>query len=99
MRISDWSSDVCSSDLTAYYLSTNPAPLANDYCSISIERCSTNIQATRRSSDCAPPGEPSGSPLHRWGSSTMSLRPKIGRASCGETVCQNVKTSVYEVYL
>src|SRR3546814_1464849 len=64
MRISDWSSDVCSSDL---------------WCRLR-ENSQESVQ-TRRPAGCA---------LREIHPNRPGFRPKIGRASCRERVCQYV---------
>src|SRR3546814_7241874 len=79
MRISDWSSDVCSSDLQAVpqpdFASLDSAPAKREGCSIHAALSPTRpvIPAKRApsNSDCHPGQE-------------------IGRASCRESVCQYV---------
>src|SRR3546814_10572854 len=83
MRISDWSSDVCSSDLGNW-------PKAISICSRHAGgTCRSNIRATTRSR---------GEPVCSCESGNLGSGPilcgsgllQIGRASCRERVCQYV---------
>src|SRR3546814_5842629 len=77
LRISDWSSDVCSSDLTAAIHRCNYEPLAKG---IGLRVCTLdqkgNVLAIWRHGKRACRG--------------VGVGPKIGRASCRERVCQYV---------
>src|SRR3546814_9586585 len=82
MRISDWSSDVCSSDLFASF-TIESAPL--HYC-LSLPFCFLDalaISILQRSLATDTQKPPS---LSSW---SISLK-EIGRASCRERVCQYV---------
>src|SRR3546814_8969258 len=92
MRISDWSSDVCSSDLTR-----RPAHEGSRL----THRRDPRGGATSPTPHRTP--EPSSqtsiqlpTPAQGWASQCASVRPspegcsKIGRASCRESVCQYV---------
>src|SRR3546814_7384422 len=78
MRISDWSSDVCSSDLL---LIADTVGVADD----SLTR-STGDNATRLTLDGAVDGLKAG----RWVIVEGQRSDEIGRASCRERVCQYV---------
>src|SRR3546814_5991778 len=98
MRISDWSSDVCSSDLL------RRARIAVDGRSVIAERPlylmlnkPRGLVTTRRDPqergtvyDCLPPDLPFLSPVGRLDKASEGLLLKIGRASCRERVCQYV---------
>src|SRR3546814_14083044 len=99
MRISDWSSDVCSSDLRllpeAHRLRLEPR----------AERRSGDVPGgDRRSLEADQlqlpvfPGRSAGDPAlaHRGGG---DRRREIGRATCRERVCQYVQMSVVAVSL
>src|SRR3546814_8101546 len=82
MRISDWSSDVCSSDLVMAFASgaAQPQQQAN---------ASRSGQTFRDCADCpemvaVPPGS------FTMGSPASETGGEIGRASCRERVCQYV---------
>src|SRR3546814_3989584 len=84
MRISDWSSDVCSSDLRVYRLRTldkgrRAQPIAQDRGALEIERLGRILHLLFELVLHLPrlAGE-------------ERLRLKIGRASCRERVCQYV---------
>src|SRR3546814_18777546 len=83
MRISDWSSDVCSSDLAAQFRDGGDRGDAGDRAS---------AQAARRLPGS---GEARGADDRGW----ARRRRPIGRASCRERVCQYVSISVVAVYL
>src|SRR3546814_4525800 len=74
MRISDWSSDVCSSDLSA--LLVPDAAVRTD-------------QARKQLFVVAKDGTVAARPVET-GPLVAGLRVKIGRASCRERVCQYV---------
>src|SRR3546814_9594191 len=82
MRISDWSSDVCSSDLDALVLAKNDiehratrghAAAARQYNERTAFMCNLEPRATTLEFQFAP-----------------ALVEEIGRASCRERVCQSV---------
>src|SRR3546814_2328875 len=75
MRISDWSSDVCSSDLS---------PFVGWYSGVQVPISGLNTQAT--CSTTAPGG--TDAPLSPDGD--CNAANEIGRASCRERVCQYV---------
>src|SRR3546814_1351010 len=90
MRISDWSSDVCSSDLERMNERVTPLLRVNDL-RIGFDLPEGRLVAVdgvsfqvRRGGTVALVGE-SGS-----GKSVVSQAIKIGRASCRERVCQYV---------
>src|SRR3546814_13224815 len=95
MRISDWSSDVCSSDLSKVQLSlassgmfgdTWQLPLNNPFLpdAVRSEVCASNAISA---ADCAAAG------------TATSPNDQIGRASCRERVCPYVYISVVAVSL
>src|SRR3546814_16914339 len=93
MRISDWSSDVCSSDL-ATAASAGPPRLHDD------------LRHPHRLAGLADDGgrvldaEGSGKPAFLVEVETaLPRRHQLGRASCRERVCQYVLISVVAVYL
>src|SRR3546814_959489 len=88
MRISDWSSDVCSSDLSVWHLSDWTQP-------------SENMKARAAFDQSAPSAQLTASPAPEWTwpeaarrISSLSPQPtsalQIGRASCRERVCPYV---------
>src|SRR3546814_12865376 len=104
MLISDWSSDVCSSDLTALdcfaslamtknVLDERPALLRR----LHIHRClHTLVERLARRTDALGVGR--GRPVAVRRDHQLALR-KIGRASCRERVCQYAYISVVAVSL
>src|SRR3546814_18978175 len=86
MRISDWSSDVCSSDLARIHITPSAK---QHFASISRRFSSITVAAPVRVTGSARP-----SALVR-----SSPLMKIGRASCRERVCQYVSISVVAVSL
>src|SRR3546814_10167917 len=98
MRISDWSSDVCSSDLTGYperavYVAQGRIEIDGaEYRSGQMAifsadgtPCITALEASRL---MLLGGEPLGA-RHIWWN-FVSSRKEIGRASCRDRVCQSV---------
>src|SRR3546814_1544648 len=80
MRIRDWSSDVCSSDLSATSKSCEVRALASDGAVYQHTSNDTTISTAVSTIDC-----------HRKMVSLKGSTPvKIGRASCRERVCQYV---------
>src|SRR3546814_11426089 len=101
MRISDWSSDVCSSDLTHLLGQSDcltPAPFQRD-----IERSARPGQRRlplQRAVDAQIGGIASLLDLRDQRRSRQTRLPEmIGRASCRERVCQDVVISVVAVSL
>src|SRR3546814_14337573 len=102
MRISDWSSDVCSSDLSSWLKLHHPAAFyaaALTYNSEDFDKLRKIIREAReRGIEMLPPSieksgvafEPDttddGKPAVRWGMG--SIKGQIGRGSCRESVCQ-----------
>src|SRR3546814_8978224 len=85
MRISDWSSDVCSSDLrsdSAEPLPTSPKPATVAILPAVITSVPRRIASTRLSRQPYL--------LSNFDFVTESFTLKIGRASCRERVCQYV---------
>src|SRR3546814_15384121 len=114
MRISDWSSDVCSSDLPARYLTTAPSTVPLDDAAGIPTAAGTAWQALFESVSLT--GGQSvlihagaggvGSFAIQFArdagarvSATASGDGEIGRASCRERVCQYVLISVVAVSL
>src|SRR3546814_6622018 len=79
MRISDWSSDVCSSDLRLFPRPPPSEPHAHRFGAL----CQGNSDAAH--ADDADPGA-----RHRPGQHLRAGCPPIGRASWRERVCQYV---------
>src|SRR3546814_14301267 len=85
MRISDWSSDVCSSDLQGYpglalWLLLHGVGI------VQLERLRRRYRKTRRAEE-------------QWIAPLATALQQIGRASCRERVCQYVSISVVAVSL
>src|SRR3546814_4493143 len=79
MRISDWSSDVCSSDLSCSDSTSPPSGLSPDLFSCrSLSPYAPALRYLRANGE--------GSGLHF----TFSSHEQIGSASCRERVCQYV---------
>src|SRR3546814_11096606 len=101
MRISDWSSDVCSSDLVDDLDELDPAPLAG--------KAEDEQQAGGGAPGAALAGAERKADRHGLPSRCMAeageaagLRPgrqEIGRASCRKRVCPDVSISVAAVSL
>src|SRR3546814_5662818 len=96
IRISDWSSDVCSSDLTtrnpvyrkrSHFLAVRKVRTGSRF----IKWCDY-LQRKIRGSSASSDFEPA---RNCW--SIHSISSKIGRASCRERVCQYVSISVVAV--
>src|SRR3546814_1328085 len=81
MRISDWSSDVCSSDLP------REAPWDRSRAVAAPGRSARGLVLERWMGTTAPPPSPSPYPAT---STSLLSRLQIGRASCRERVCQYV---------
>src|SRR3546814_6606260 len=91
MRISDWSSDVCSSDLIAHLVETvgpdqfqrvdDVAERLRDFLAL-VGPPAVREDPLRR---LQPGPQQEGRPVHG-----MEAKDKIGRASCRERVCQYV---------
>src|SRR3546814_18194972 len=94
MRISDWSSDVCSSDLIVVILALATA-LRFYFVSWLGERTVADIrQAVQRNLLRLAPGF-----FEENRPSAIASRMKMGRASCRERVCQYVSIPVAAVTL
>src|SRR3546814_16747925 len=92
MRISDWSSDVCSSDLPCAVGARDALLLHR------VEQPEAAVRRRARASRRRPCARP---PTHRRqdpGRKRDADR-QIGRASCRERVCQYVEISLVAVYL
>src|SRR3546814_2941625 len=88
MRISDWSSDVCSSDLADPGHAGHSPPQDHDACS---RGSSAFLDAAQDGDDLAVDGDLGGVELHRLKPGVRrQQRDQIGRASCRERVCQYV---------
>src|SRR3546814_6899310 len=86
MRISDWSSDVCSSDLLFEkdsYFADAEAFWAAQNAAIG-ERCDAYVEAGWSDAVIVPPSEY----FHAYEYVRMPKTKEIGRASCRERVCQ-----------
>src|SRR3546814_15481753 len=84
MRISDWSSDVCSSDLRDAHLWE------------SLQEAIHQLVGNAGLAGAASAGEADDG-RQKPGLGTRLLRSQIGRASCRERVCQYVSISVVAV--
>src|SRR3546814_17626505 len=89
MRISDWSSDVCSSDLSARTPSTSNGCAPRHWPSATSPSSSTTYLGPRSPAATSPraSNEPPARPP-----ATPTIRP-TGRGSCRERVCQYVEIS------
>src|SRR3546814_16009162 len=87
MRISDWSSDVCSSDLRFAVMDINLHLRCADQAQQSKAADDARLDGDRqrRFARCARAGR------------RIEHRPEIGGASCRERVCQYVEISVSSV--
>src|SRR3546814_5745807 len=94
MRISDWSSDVCSSDLQKRPGAGLPKPAHRAYSSESFKiklRQSCSRRTAEQSSSVNHTGEDhEGFAEERLDRRCRRKRGEIGRASCRERVCQYV---------
>src|SRR3546814_5659609 len=81
MRISDWSSDVCSSDLLR-----EAVELRSVLADAALEVARRHGRIVAR----PPPLQQHTCKWHLVGQSLLSPQTKIGRASCRERVCQYV---------
>src|SRR3546814_3824506 len=83
MRISDWSSDVCSSDLVGAILTAHAGTAPSER---TLQRLFVRLELTTRPDGMAPRAFgrfEAAAPNERW-------TGEIGRASCRERVCQYV---------
>src|SRR3546814_17952486 len=103
MRISDWSSDVCSSDLVAEALTLGSTEEQHSVLGMILNGADVDAEDVRR---VLLDGKPSVAaaifPLTRYsGTLTGDLfaEAEIGRASCRDRVCQYVSISVVAVSL
>src|SRR3546814_11451185 len=85
MRISDWSSDVCSSDLSGCTISDPPPDRTGDVAVV--------INGLNKHFGGAPALQDLSAQI-RYGRLTGLVGPAIGRASCRERVWQYVSISV-----
>src|SRR3546814_1642096 len=76
MRISDWSSDVCSSDL--------------DFAGLGRDQRNLAVRHGRRMAAIDERGIEPGDGVRHRGRVVCNLQQQIGRASCRESVCQYV---------
>src|SRR3546814_2267555 len=98
MRISDWSSDVCSSDLSARRgLQPGHQPagtlLASDRELPVVAPGTVDVQVARRIADLADPEllhHPQGVGVLRADRDLHPVQAEIGRASCRDRVCSYV---------
>src|SRR3546814_13411721 len=96
MRISDWSSDVCSSDLAAETVQHWQVVFIGETAgrrAVDIGLVGEKDRGRMFAQDRTQPGKLGGVDLHRGGI-TAEHHPEIGRASCRERVCQYVKSAV-----
>src|SRR3546814_15906581 len=91
MRISDWSSDVCSSDLRMRRRWDQPSAVS----AATADGGAATAQPDRRGGGCRGKAWPRGVEVEN----DMGRLVEIGRASCRERVCQYVLISVVAVYL
>src|SRR3546814_10052547 len=95
MRISDWSSDVCSSDLMVGYAtcSSHPTPQLQELATTTSIR---SLPRTPAQTEIVVKNDPSSSPITIAKGTYKGVDvdvptvgvPEIGRASCRERVCQ-----------
>src|SRR3546814_13531021 len=99
MRISDWSSDVCSSDLRANPESATRYPARTRRTPrLTITSASSGAAATQRAGRTGKMYTSRLPGLKVKNNNTIALHPsKIGKASCRERVCQYVSISVCDV--
>src|SRR3546814_16053975 len=101
MRISDWSSDVCSSDLLAQWRATVEAPATYDYHGYTVAKCGPWSQgplmlqqlALLRDIPLAEMAADGPEFVHTMVDAAklaFAERDEIGRAACRESVCQYV---------
>src|SRR3546814_4622227 len=86
MRISDWSSDVCSSDLVAGSVTINERQFSESDMPIFASDAAITLRAEQDAHLMLLGGEPVGARQIWWN----FVASKIGRASCRERVCQYV---------
>src|SRR3546814_15029825 len=101
MRISDWSSDVCSSDLFGtggiiVNYGTSPEGMGDNY--MSVDEPSMDPNANNALPDRVVPNE-TPQPVASQQASDKAIVTQIGRESCRERVCQSVEFSVVAVTL
>src|SRR3546814_12666916 len=93
MRISDWCSDVCSSDLLADYFSSTPASVENKACANAVFG-----GAVIGRSGSGQAGSPSpGLRFEPQNGAQAEVKQDIGSASCRERVFQSGEISVVSV--
>src|SRR3546814_16733256 len=101
MRISDWSSDVCSSDLVAVEIP--PALEAEAFVNVDFRRPSGGGDQHEGGQGTAPVGKFGGefilavADLDRAG--VGAVENEIGRAACRDRVCQHVEIQVDDITL
>src|SRR3546814_14015379 len=102
MRIGDWSSDVCSSDLfwlvEAGENGVRQPSLDQERSSCRDESGACRYGKRRHSLRSWRAVKTPGGRL-QWVDHCLSVDPQIGRASCGERVCQYVSLSVVAVVI
>src|SRR3546814_12250316 len=89
MRISDWSSDVCSSDLYVAYWTMVPDGKGGVKKLADLYGRDAPVVAS-----FAKPGRPTATIIAPEPPPVVPTIPKIGRASCRERVCKDVEISV-----
>src|SRR3546814_14100508 len=96
MRISDWSSDVCSSDLRAAWLANRDARARPDR---ELQSRREGNRRRRRAVERPPldPPAPGDQARLAVGGEAVARDQEIGRASCRERVCQYVSIAVVSV--
>src|SRR3546814_16676134 len=92
MRISDWSSDVCSSDLSLY-----PARSPQRRRARGAQSRQSDVPGDPRAEGCGARGGRAHRCRARSVHQPRPRRADIGRASCRERVCQYVSISVVAV--
>src|SRR3546814_21119987 len=90
MRISDWSSDVCSSDLRSQLVPGSGTATINRY-SVGVGVTSFELDFWGRVKNLS---EAARSQYLATEAAERAFRLEIGRASCGERVCQFVSIQV-----
>src|SRR3546814_11443498 len=105
MRISDWSSDVCSSDLFVYFRRDPARPNCDFQCMEAVMNECDIPYLVRRVRAHRPQAAAANCPearlIHRRfveNYQHLLVGIQIGRAPCRERVCQDVSISVVAVY-
>src|SRR3546814_15584466 len=92
MRISDWSADVCSSDLLVAANENNPGANSRGFRIDNYPQIRAMFHATLEKALSG--NQPAPTALKTAAAEAGKLMGKIGRASCRERVCQYVEISV-----